>query len=216
MTLLLPLLLSLCCQGDETYEFTVSPSGKDTDPGTKQAPFATLGKARDALRNTPGAYERRITLRGGTYFLTEPLVLNSKDGSANWTAAPGETVVISGGRLLTGWKKGNDGVWTTQVPDGLRFNQLFIDGKRRTRARSPNTGEFFRVDGSLTQDKPTRLKYKEGDLKPEWAARGDVEVIALQKWAELRMPITAVDAGSRTATLAGDCAKWIIEDHARY
>jgi hypothetical protein len=216
MTLLLPLLLSLSCQGDEAFKFTVSPSGKDTNPGTEQAPFATLGKARDALRAAGPGIHRWILLRGGTYFLTEPLVLTSKDGSAEWSAAPGETVVISGGRLLTGWKKGDNGLWTTQVPDGLRFNQLFIDGKRRTRARSPNAGEFFRVDGSLTEDKPTKLKYKEGDLKAEWAARGDVEVIALQKWAELRMPITAVDAAARTATLGGDCHKWIIEDHARY
>ena len=215
MTLLLPLLLSLSFQGDEVIQFTVSPSGKDTNPGTKQAPFATLEKARDVLRTIGPAFERRITLRGGTYFLTEPLVLTSKDGSANWTAAPGETVVISGGRLLTGWKKGDDGVWTTQVPDGLRFNQLFIDGNRRTRARTPNEGSFHTVDGEITIDKPAKLKFKAGDIKPAWGG-GDVEVIALQKWAELRMPMTAVDPDARIATLSGNCATWIIEKNARY
>ncbi|HZE96323.1 MAG TPA: right-handed parallel beta-helix repeat-containing protein [Planctomycetota bacterium] len=116
---------------------------------------------------------------------------------------------------MTGWKKG-DGVWTAQAPDGLRFNQLFIDGKRRVRARTPNAGEFYRVDGALTEDKPTKLKFKEGDLKADWAERGDVEVIALQKWAEIRMPITALNAAARVATLSGDCPKWIIEDQARY
>src|SRR5260221_3012451 len=167
MNHLLPILLSLFCQGDEIYEYTVSPTGKDTNPGTAQAPFATLTKAKDAFKSGRGM-ENGVTLRGGTYFLTEPLVLTAKDGSTTWRAAPGETVVISGGRLITGWKKGDNGLWTTQVPAGLRFNQLFIDGKRRTPARTPNAGDFFRVDGQLTEDKPTKLKFKEGDLKVDW------------------------------------------------
>lgn len=215
MMMILPLLLSLSLQGDEITEFFVSPSGKDGNPGTAQAPFATLTKARDALRAAPPSFSRRITLKAGAYFLTEPLALTVKDSSVQWRAAKGETVVISGGRLITGWVKGDNGVWTAQVPDGLRFNQLFIDGKRRVRARSPNVGSFFTVDGRLTEDKETKLKFHEGDLKPEWAGR-DVEVIALQKWAELRMPIVSVDAATRTAVLAGQCHKWIIEDQARY
>jgi hypothetical protein len=195
MNLILPTLLSLLAQGD------VSASPSDD-----------LAKVRDAVRGKKAT----VTLKGGTYFLPGTLSFKAEDSDTTWKAAPGETVVISGGRLITGWKKGDSGLWTAQVPDGLRFNQLFIDGKRRTRARSPNVGEFYRVDGSLTEDKPTKLKFKEGDLKADWAARGDVEVIALQKWAEIRMPIVSVDAASRTATLAGDCQKWIIEDHARY
>src|SRR5579862_3275917 len=136
MTLLLPLLLSLSFQGDEICQYSVSPTGKDTNPGTPNAPFATLARARDAFRAGRGMVHE-VILRGGTYFLTEPLVLTAKDRSTTWKAAPGETVVLSGGRLITGWKKGDHGLWTAQVPDGFRFNQLFIDGKRRTRARSP-------------------------------------------------------------------------------
>lgn len=195
MNLILPTLLSLFAQGDVTA-----------------SPTDDLAKVRDSVRGKKAT----VVLMGGTYFRADTLSFKAEDSDTTWKAAPGETVVISGGRPITGWKKGDNGLWTAQVPDGLRFNQLFIDGKRRTRARTPNVGEFFRVDGSLTEDKPTKLKFKEGDLKPEWAARGDVEVIALQKWAELRMPIVSVDAASRTATLAGDCHKWIIEDHARY
>ncbi len=174
-------------------------------------PADDLEKVRDSVRGKKAA----VVLKGGTYFLARPLVFGAEDSDTTWTAAPGETVVISGGRAITGWTKG-DGVWTAQVPEGFRFNQLFIDGKRRTRARTPNAGEFYHVDGELTLDKPTRLKYAEGNIKPEWAARGDVEVLALQKWAEIRMPITAVDAASRTATLSGEVHKWITEPKARY
>ncbi|MBV8878411.1 MAG: hypothetical protein JO332_00470, partial [Planctomycetaceae bacterium] len=193
MTSLLPILLPLLLQ------VTVSPGD-------------SLSAARDAARGKRST----VVLRGGTYFLTEPLVFKAEDSDTTYRAAPGETVVISGGRALGGWKKTEAGLWTLQVPDGLRFNQLFIDGKRRPRARTPNEGSFFRVDGAITEEKPARLKYKEGDLRADWAARGDVEIVALQKWAELRMPLTAVDAATRTATLSGPVQKWIIEKSARY
>jgi len=184
--MILPLLLSLSLQND-------------------------LQAARDAARTQPKP--ATVVLRGGTYFLPETLVFKAEDSDVTWTAAPNEKVVVSGGRRLTGWKV-EGGLWT--VKTDLRFNQLFIDGKRRTRARTPNEGEFFRVDGEITLDKPAKLKYREGDLRPEWAERGDVEVIALQKWAEIRMPIRGIDAAARTATLSGDCFKWIIEKNARY
>ncbi|HLY09172.1 MAG TPA: right-handed parallel beta-helix repeat-containing protein [Planctomycetota bacterium] len=198
MTLLLPILLSLSLSL-QTPTITVSP--KDD-----------LAKTRDLVRGKKAT----VILQGGTYVLPEPLVFKAEDSETTYQAASGATVVLSGGRRVGGWTKSDGGRWTATVPDGLRFNQLWIDGKRRTRARTPNAGEFYRVDGSLTEDKPTRLKFKEGEIKPDWATRGDVEIIALQKWAEIRMPIVSVDAASRTATLSGECHKWIIEDHARY
>jgi hypothetical protein len=200
MTILLPLVLSLSLQNEEIH---VSPAGKDENP---------IARARDAARGKKAT----IILHGGTYFLPEPLVFKPEDSETLYKAAPGETVVVSGGRTISGWKKSENGLWTAQIPAGFGFNELFIDGKRRTRARTPNEGAFFRVDGQLTEDKPTTLKYREGDILAGWAARGDVEVIALQKWAELRMPIVSIDAPSRTAMLSGDCPKWIIESNARY
>jgi len=212
MTLILS-LLSLCLQAD-AGDFYVSPAGKDSNPGTKDAPFATIARARDAVRPLAGSKPITVVLSGGTYFLPETLVFKPEDSGVAYAAAPGENVILSGGRRISGWKKADDSLWTAQTDH--RFNQLFIDGKRRTRARTPNEGEYFRVDGEITLDKPAKLKYKAGDLRPEWAERGDVEVIALQKWAEIRMPIRGMDAAARLATLSGDCFKWIIEKNARY
>ena len=59
-----------------------------------------------------------------------------------YEAAPGAKPVLSGGRAVTGWKPGPDGVWTTVIPevkDGKwSFEQLWINGRRATRARTPN------------------------------------------------------------------------------
>ena len=58
-------------------ELYVSPGGNDAASGAQAQPFATLGRARDAVRElhkAPGVQDRavRVILRGGTYFLPSP------------------------------------------------------------------------------------------------------------------------------------------------
>jgi hypothetical protein len=88
-------------------ELVVSPDGRDANAGTRQAPFATLVRARDAVR----ALHRRqesigdsivVVIRGGTYRLDSTFVLAEEDGGTasspvRYLAAPGEYVRIIGG-----------------------------------------------------------------------------------------------------------------------
>ena len=58
--------------------------------------------------------------------------------------------VISGGRPITGWQKGEGQIWKAAVP-GVKegqwyFHQLFVNGQRRTRARTPNRGYLYTAD----------------------------------------------------------------------
>lgn len=217
--LFFPILL-LSSQAPLPAEFYVSPLGGDSNSGTKEAPFATLARARGAARAVAGTRPVTVVLRGGTYRLPETLVISPEDSGTPeapvlWKAFPGEKAVVSGGRPIAGWKKADRGRWTAQVPETLRFNQLFVDGARRTRARTPNLGEFFRVDGDISLGKPARFRARGSDFRPEWAERGDVEVVALQAWAEFRMPVvrspTAVARGVRGNALAVDGAGGFLE-----
>src|SRR5208283_1533538 len=95
--------------------------------------------------------------------------------------------------------------YTAEVP-GVKegewhFHQLFVNGQRRQRARSPNTG-FFHADGQFLAGNPARFKFHPGDIHAAWAEQGDVEVIGLEKWAEFRMTLKAVDPATHTATLS--------------
>src|SRR5262245_55763489 len=115
--LLTGLLLMLLPGGTRAQELTfhVAADGKDANPGTRERPFATFGRAREAVRALKrqhgGAPRSPVTVlvRGGTHRLTEPLLLTAEDsGTAacpvTWRAFPGETPVLSGGRRVTGWK----------------------------------------------------------------------------------------------------------------
>ena len=90
-------------------ELAVAPGGDDNGPGTLAHPFATLERARDAVRKAiasgmpaPGA---TVWLRGGVYERGATLVLDTADAgragaTVEWRAYPDETARLVGGRRL--------------------------------------------------------------------------------------------------------------------
>src|SRR5258707_514570 len=106
-------------------DFFVAPNGSDQNQGTEQQPFATITRAKGAVRNRISAgLSSNITvlLRGGVYELPEPLTFHSKDSgtdkfSITYAAYPGEVPVLSGGKRITGWRKETGNVWTVELPD---------------------------------------------------------------------------------------------------
>ena len=121
--------------------YHVAPAGSDANPGTLSRPFATLQHAQEAARRKPGI----VYLHGGTHYLDRPLVFTEADSGtatkpAVWTAYPGTTPVVSGGRRLQNlqWKPATNGIWSTPVPADLETEEIFINGERQHLARYPN------------------------------------------------------------------------------
>ena len=196
----------------------------------KDGPLATLHAALKAARATPrdgaGSLDQiTILVRGGVYPLSEPLVLTAQDSARSadhplTIAAFGhETPVLSGGRRITGWKQvdGKPGLWQAEVPEVREgkwyFRQLFINGRRKQRARTPNRG-YFQADGEYLGLDPIQFKYRASDVRREWVG-GDVELIALHKWIDLRQFIRDVDETRRIVTLSGRIPQHVKEANAR-
>jgi hypothetical protein len=205
--------------------FYVSPHGKDewsgksAEPGGDDGPFATVARARDAVRALLGARDEarpvRVVLRGGTYFLDAPLEFGPEDSGTPgapvvYAAAAGERVVLSGGRRLDGgrWGQANGRrAWVVDVPDvkdgRWRFRQLFVDGERRPRTRLPKRGEY-RIEslpgytGDFLRSPTQRFVFAPGDIDPSWRNLRDVEVVGITKWQDNRLPVESVDARTRT------------------
>ena len=223
-----PLTFHVATNGNDLWSGRLDKPSADG----KDGPFATVPAALKAVRAArPTAAQAAggitILLREGVYELAEPLVLGPEDSGASAqqpftiAAYPGETPILSGGRRITGWKKveGKPGLWQAEVPavrEGKwHFRQLFINGQRKQRARTPNEG-FLRIQGESPQDKPVKLKFLPGDIKKEWADDGEVEVIALLAWADFRLQIRSVDEAAHIATLSGDARPSNKENNARY
>ncbi len=91
-------------------ELHVALNGDDAGAGTADAPFRTLERARDAIREMKAdddlpAGGVTVMIDAGRYELSRPLELGPEDaGTAEapitWRARPGATVVLSGGRRV--------------------------------------------------------------------------------------------------------------------
>jgi parallel beta-helix repeat protein len=193
-------------------------SGKGETGGNLSA---VIDAAR-AARRAPGQGARAtIFLHGGTYELPAPLLLTPEDSGLTIAPYRKEKPLLSGGRRITGWKpvSGKIGWWETEIADVREgrwyFRSLFVNGRRAQRARTPNEG-FFRIQGDSPQEHPARLHFRPGDIKPQWALAGDVEVVALLAWADFRMFIRAVDETNQIATLSTNPRPSNREKNARY
>lgn len=199
-------------------EIWVGPGGNDSAPGTKASPLATLAGAQRAVRQRVAAGldgDVLVTLHGGTYVLIEPLVFGPEDsGSEKWAvtyqAAPGEKVEISGGSTITGWKSGDGGIWTAQLPDvkdgKWYFRQLFVNGRRAVRARTPNADAddpCLQLTGAtLSADRKRYALSLTAKGLSNWKNLSDVEVVVFGNWEINRKRLEAIDAKSGVVTLA--------------
>lgn len=200
----------------QTNEFVVAPNGNDTHPGTKEKPFATLYRARDAVR----ALKKKslpsggvtIRLRGGLYHLGQTLELTEADsGTAEcpitYAAFTGEKPVVSGGQRIRGWKKLDQlpsdvpatalgKLWQVKLPDiksgKMHFMQLFTKEARLPRSRLPESGYYTmkRPNGDLA------FEYRPGQFA-SWKNIQDIEAVVFHKWDEARFFIRQHDQEER-------------------
>lgn len=160
----------------QTVDVYVAPNGNDADSGTLHRPKASLAAAlrqvREIRRLNGAALTQpiHIIFRPGTYYLQEPVFIRPEDSGTPHsptiiqTDGSGE-VVISGGAIVSGWKKleypvqglsksAMPHVWVADLPDALYglppVRQLWVNGKKAVRARWPNGMEMQRI---LTWDK---------------------------------------------------------------
>ena len=216
-------------------DFYVAPTGNDADPGSREKPFATLSRARDAIRalkaQGPLTEPVHVNVADGAYSLTGPLVLGPADsGTAGapvvYRAAPGAHPVLSGGRVITGWKQAENGLWKTRVPEAAAgrwyFEQLFVNGQRATRAREPNQFYFYLQDvrevplvagakGKPARARQTvRMRQEDFDrtlarLRPEELR--DVNFVVYHNWDNTRRFLEGVDAAQAALTTVGQGMK---------
>ena len=192
-------------------DFFVSPEGSDDWSGTlsdpdsegSDGPFATLERARDAVR---GLKQRQSTdivvlIREGMYRLDETVVFGLKDSAEGdstitYAAYPGETPVFSSGREIVGWKRApanlpglpkeaRGEVFVAEVSGS--FKTLFDGEGMLPRAKSEG---FIPLKGGSR----TEIHFPEGKLK-NWSNIADVEIIVRphHAWISNILPLESVD-----------------------
>lgn len=219
----------------------VAPDGNDAWSGKQQqpnaektdGPLATIVGARNAVRRLkeqgPLKESVQVKVAAGTYSLAEPLVFEPQDsGTAEapivYQAADGAKPVFTGGRKITGFVPAEGGAWKAQLPDVAAgkwyFEDLCVNGRRATRARTPNDFYYYVRKVEAT---PHRIFMADpNDIAPLATVPkeqlNDAIIISYFAWENSVSRVAAVDPQAGIVTLTAD-TPWPInqwEPHQRF
>lgn len=191
-------------------DFHVAAQGNDANAGTLAQPFASIQRAQNAVRGliqTGLQEDVTVFLHEGTHRLDRTLRFDPRDSgtpahSVTYAAYPGQAPVLSGGRLITGWRPAKGNRWTVTIPAVKRgkwwFRQLYVDGQRLARGRYPAQG-FLKIK---TVSKDLMNLSFDGALAQQDLGGQDTEVVVVQNWSITREII----ASSSTKGLTGKTA----------
>lgn len=120
-------------------EYFVAREGDDADPGDRQHPFATLEKARDAIRQLKAAGGLAgpvsVTLMPGEYSIAKTFELTAADSGAEaapvvYRASVPGTAVLYGGTRLSGFVPVTNSTILSRLPAEARGKVYQCDLKR--------------------------------------------------------------------------------------
>ncbi|WP_198676318.1 right-handed parallel beta-helix repeat-containing protein [Kribbella monticola] len=174
--------------------------GDDTNPGTTTRPFRTIERAqREARTGRPLV----IDLRGGTYRLSATL----KPASSATYEAFGygtprqEEVVLSGGRVITGWTETPSGIWEAPA-GGIQTRQLYVDGRRAPRAPlgAGLPGEVTATDTGYVLASP---------VPAGWSRPADIEfAYTFPFWVDARCGVDSIRRAHGKTVITMDQPCW--------
>jgi len=203
----------------------VSPTAAGKADGSPEHPFPTLEAARDALRarRRKGGLRApvRVLVAPGVYRLAQPLVFTPEDGGTDtcpvtWSGHGGRPL-ISGGREIAGWQDGTINsrpCWQVLLPEVKAgrwwFTQLFVNGRRRLRARFPKRG-FYHFAG-VPEEEAKRdpggffhgamsAFFTPGEVSA-FENLEDITVVVPDHWYESHLRIASVDEAAYTIHFA--------------
>jgi len=237
-------LLALCTvllPSAHAVDWYVAPSGNDSasgrspssDAAGKDGPFASLERAREAIRQKRSEGDngaQTVHVRAGTYRLSEAFKLEARDSGEQgapvvWRAFEGEKPVISGAVSLEGWTPWRGEIWSaplgpaSKLKNGVR--QVVLDGQRQTLARYPNAdpsapasggwafaeGKAWPMYADIPGEDKHSLEVSQTDLR-SWAKPNGVEIMVFPRynWWNSRDRVQAVESATRKISLASDCS----------
>lgn len=201
-------LAALCSTLGGAADVYVSPSGSDSNDGTSEGKaFATLGKAQQAVRAQVGSMNANINVRigSGTYELSSPLIFTASDSgrngfTVNWI---GSGATVSGGRKLTNWASGQNGIYSASIPVGTKSRNLYVNGQAANFARR----KVNRKDLTYTS---TSIKWTNGawDWITSTAGIADAEVRFINSFTDRYSPIK----GTGNRELIMDQNSWFLNN----
>ena len=211
-----PLVFYVSTKGNDAWSGIFEHPHKKLNDG----PFATLAHAKEVVKelHKSDSFNQpvQVIIKEGVYNLAETLVFRPEDSGTErseltFMAAPGEQVVISGGKTLTGFKEISENIWRLRIPEvkegSWEFRQLFRDNKRLTRSRLPEEGWFYlepaseSIEGDLRKEQEFHVK--QGEIE-EYDNLHQAELVVYNRWNNSRLFIESIDEENQICRFKGE------------
>lgn len=217
---LIAMTATVCHAAESPADFYVSTRGSDSwsgkfaEPNAQKndGPFATLERARDAVRDLKKTKTSDIVVlvREGSYQLQKTVVFGLEDSGVGdatitYAAYPGETPVFNSGREIQGWKKLNGEL--PGVPEAARGKLQVASVSERFLTLYDAEGMLPRAQSArfvpLKGSSKTAFRFPKGRLK-NWPNVNDVEIVVrpTRAWMMNVLPLVSVDEEKRVARTA--------------
>ena len=149
---------SLAVPAAQPSTIYVSPAGNDAwsgrsaqpNPQGTDGPVATLERARDIVRQTKSAEASRVVVGG--WPVRDDAAIRSHAGRQRrrLRSGAGSPAGLLRRQDHRGFQPAENGLWRVRISDvadgSWYFDQLFVNGRRATRARSPNKFYYYMLD----------------------------------------------------------------------
>jgi hypothetical protein len=189
------------CTSTDIY---VAPNGSGSACSCAMPCALTTGRDHARSRVAGATSDIVVHVAGGTYRFSQTFTLGAGDSGPGgghaivYRAAQGETPVWSGAIQVQGFTAvdAQKVVWVASVPAASKSRQLYVNGRRATRARGPDAPSgYTQTAGGFTLGDATIAS---------WPDRTTLEVVGTKNWKMFRCPVTAVDAAAGI-TVAQPC-----------
>ncbi len=193
--------------------FYVAVNGKDGWSGTlaepnadgTDGPFATLERARDAMRDSD---IDTTYVREGTYRLTKTLELTAADNGHSFRNYPGEAPVLNGAEKVTNFVSEGDGIYSAKLSQATDLD-LTIGGVRQTLASkgivdadTPYTTGWYFADAASEGPSGWSVRYHTGDMSSGDIVAGmKIQLMDAERLSDTLTEIAGVNDATRTITL---------------
>ncbi|WP_313560162.1 carbohydrate-binding protein [Ruminiclostridium cellobioparum] len=181
--------------------YYVSPTGSDSNPGTIDAPFQTIVKARDAVRtiNKNMTGDIYVYLRGGDYRITSTVTFGPEDSGTNgyriyYQAYQGEVPVLNGATKVTGWTQHSGNIYKAALNRNTKLRYLFVNDKRAQMTKKTVKGQGGYGTYSVTKGQASwawtsgsnsdGVKYNTSDVPEITSNKDDLEIVNGSTWNE--------------------------------
>lgn len=182
---LLIFLTLFCLSANATIKLYIAPQGEGTS-FTQHEP-GSLYDAREAIRQMKDTCKSDIELifGDGTYHLSAAHELIATDDPVGnhkiiYRAEHPRKAIISGGREFRGWKATGK-LWTMQLPEGMNFRQIYVDGSPAIRSRQPDKEKRYQL---IRWDEENKTIIIDSEVAGKWQNLNQVEMVVHKHWNE--------------------------------